>query len=226
MDAVRQDQQPDSDLQTASAPTDKTNVAATAVVAVAAQPPALVAEPPTLPQIAEPPVDPSSENRVARSVPTIAYRVTSPRVQTVSGPAVGAERSPERTPAGASKSNVVLLAGAAAAGLLFAGGIFHVTRHLSRRTHKQLVSARNGIIGALDITSPVASKQPSITSDPPDDVTRTLLERDLKPALEACNFPWSHHTDGSSGAISLPPAAAWLTQPKAKPTMEQQLADA
>ena len=215
MDAVRQDQQPDSDLQTASAPTDKANVAATAVVAVAAQPPALVAEQPTLPQIVEPPIDPSSENRVARSVPTIAYRVTLPSVQTVSGPSIGAARSPERTPAGASKSNVVLLAGAAA-GLLFAGGIFHVTRHLSRRTHKQLVSARNGIIGALDITSPVASKQPSITSDPPDDVTRTLLESDLKPALQACNFPWSHHnTGGSSGAISLPPAAAWLTRPKA-----------
>ena len=46
MDAVRQDQQPDSDLQTASAPTDKTNVAVTAVVAVASQAPALVAEPP------------------------------------------------------------------------------------------------------------------------------------------------------------------------------------
>jgi hypothetical protein len=120
---------------------------------------------------------------------------------------------------------VVLLAGAAAAGLLFAGGIFHITRHLSRRTHKQLVPARNGIIGALDIAS-VASKQPSIISDPPDDVTRTLLDRDLKPALRACNFPWSHHTDGSSGAISLPPAAAWLTRPKAKPTLEQNLADA
>jgi hypothetical protein len=180
---------------------------------VAAQPPALIAEPPTLPQIAEPPVDPSSENRVARSVPTIAYRVTPSRVQTVSGPAVEAARSPERS-ASASKSYVVLLAGAAATGLLFAGGIFHVTRHLSRRTHKQLVPARNGIIVAHDITSPVASKQPSITSDPPDDVTRTLLERDLKPALQACNFPWSHHTDGSSGAISLPPAAAWLTRPK------------
>ena len=138
-------------------------------------------------------------------------------MQTVSGTAA---RSPER-PAGASKSNVVLLAGAAA-GLLFAGGIFHVTRHLSRRKHKRLVPVRDGIIGALDITSPVASKQPSITSDPPDDVTRTLLERDLKPALQACNFPWSYHTDGSSGAISLPPAAAWLTRPKAKPTMEQQ----
>jgi hypothetical protein len=211
MDAVRQDQQPDSDLQTASAPTDKANVAATAVVAVASQPPALVAEQPTLPQIAEPPVDPSSENRIARSVPTIAYRVTPPRVQIVSGTAA---RSPER-PAGASKSNVVLLAGAAA-GLLFAGGIFHVTRHLSRRTHKQLVPATNGVIGTLDITSPVASRQPSITSDPLDDVTRTLLERDLEPALQACNFPWSHHnTGGSSGAISLPPAAAWLTRPKA-----------
>ena len=55
------------------------------------------------------------------------------------------------------------------------------------------------------------------------------LRHHLKPTLQACNIPSSHRTDGSSGAISLPPAAAWLTRPEANPRAEQtirQLADA
>ena len=51
------------------------------------------------------------------------------------------------------------------------------------------------------------------------------LGHHLKPTLEACNSPSSQHgsfptrcrTDDASGAISLPPAAAWLTRPNAKP---------
>jgi hypothetical protein len=57
--------------------------------------------------------------------------------QTVTEPTVRALRVQTVTPAAASKSNVVLLAGAAAAGLCFAGGVFHFTRrvHRSARTH-------------------------------------------------------------------------------------------
>ena len=213
-DALRQDQQRDSDLQTASAPTGETDAA-------------MAAEQPALTLVTTPSVERSSDDFVPRSVPTIAYRLPSPRAQVVPTPA-GAEHSAERASAGAGKTNVVLLAGAAAVGLLFAGGVFHFTRHLSRRAHKRLVPVRDRISRPLVITSPVAAKRPPITADPPDDLTRTLLEheRHLKPALQDCNL---RSSPGQSSAISLPHAAAWLSRPHAKPTTEpasHQLADA
>jgi hypothetical protein len=60
-----------------------------------------------------------------------------------------------------------------------------------------------------------------------DDLKRSLLalKRDLKNASEVRNLRPSRKVS-SSGAISLPPTAAWLSRPKVKPTMEQQLADA
>jgi hypothetical protein len=103
-DAVRQGQQRDSDLQTASAPKDKTDFAVTA-------------EPPGVPQVGTPSVEQSSENLIPHSVPTIAYSLSPPSAQMVSGPTAVAARTAEQTPAGASESNMVLLAGAAA-GLL------------------------------------------------------------------------------------------------------------
>jgi hypothetical protein len=213
-DAMRQDQQRDSDLQIASAPTGETDVA-------------VAAEKPPLTLVDTPSVEQSSDDLVPRSVPTIAYRLPSPRTQAVPIPA-GAEHSAERASTGAGKTNVILLAGAAAVGLLFAGGVFHFTRHLSRGAHKQLVPVRNGISGPLVSISPVAAKRPFMTADLPHDLTPTLLEleRHLKPALQECNLRSSR---GQSSAISLPHVAAWLSRPQAKPTTEpasHQLADA
>jgi len=120
-DAAWRDQQRDSDLQKASAPQDKADDA-------------VAAEPPAAPQVT-PSVQQSSESLVPHSVPTIAYRVLPPSAQTVSGPTAVAARTAEPMPAGASKSKVVVLSGAAtAAGLLFAGGVFHFTRRGQLRT--------------------------------------------------------------------------------------------
>jgi hypothetical protein len=66
------------------------------------------------------------------SVPTIAYSLSLPSAQMVSKPTVVAARIAQQTPADASESNMVLLAGAAA-GLLFAGGVFHFSRRVHLR---------------------------------------------------------------------------------------------
>jgi hypothetical protein len=118
-DAVRRGEQRYSDLQTASAPKDKTDIRVTA-------------EPPGGPQVAPPSVDQSPKNLFPPSVSTIAYGPPPPSAQMVSPTAVAA-RTTERTPAAASESNMVLLAGAAA-GLLFAGGVFHFARRGLDRT--------------------------------------------------------------------------------------------
>jgi hypothetical protein len=224
-EAVRQDQQGGSDLKARSAPASETDVAN-------------AAEPPTAPQVAAPSVEPSSENLVAHSVPTIVYRLPPPSAQTVSGPTAVAARTVEPQPAGASKSNVVLLAGAAALGLLFAAGAFHFTRHVHLRSRTRAVADRHGVRGPVVVRSLVGAKPSPMMVDPTDGLKKSLRElgHHLKPTLQAGNFPSTHRTDGSfpascrtdgsSGAIPLPPAAAWLTRPKAKPTMKQQLADA
>jgi len=80
-DALRQGQQRDSDLQTASAPEDKTDIAVTA-------------EPQAVPQVATPSVDQSSENLIPRSVPTITYRLPSPSAQTVCASLSAIDRTP------------------------------------------------------------------------------------------------------------------------------------
>ena len=196
-DAVRQE----SDLKARSAPASETDVAD-------------AAEPPTAPQVAAPSVEPSSENLIPHSVPTIAYKVLPTTTQTVVAPTIGAARVAERTPAGASTTNLVFLAGAAGAALLFAGGTFHFRRRTRRRTRTCVGTATRPVRGPASIRSPVASKRPPLTTDPADDLKRSLLERPSRVKIS------------SSGAISLPPTAAWLTRPKVKPTMEQQLADA
>lgn len=122
-DAGRQDQQRNSDLQIASAPTSKPSVAVTA-------------EPPAVMQVATPMVEQSSESAIPHSVPTIAYKVLTPSTQTVSGPTAVAARTAEPVPAGISKSNLDLLAGATA-GLLFAGGVFHFRRRGHLRSGKR-----------------------------------------------------------------------------------------
>jgi hypothetical protein len=224
-DAVRQDQQGGSHLKARSAPASETDVAD-------------AAESPTAPQVAAPSVEPSSENLIAHSVQTIPYRLPPPSAQTVSGPTAVAARTVEPQPAGASRSNVVLLAGAAALGLLFAAGAFHFTRHVHLRSRTRAVADRHGVRGPVVVRSLVGAKPSPMMVDPTDGLKKSLRElgHHLKPTLQAGNFPSTHRTDGSfpascrtdgsSGAIPLPPAAAWLTRPKAKPTMKQQLADA
>jgi hypothetical protein len=107
---------------------------------------------------------------------------------------------------------------------LFAGGTFYFTRQ-SRRSSAR--AATRTTRGPAVIRSPVAAKRPPLTNDPADDLKRSVLElkRDLKNASEVRNLRPSREKVSASGAISLPPTAAWLTRP-IKPTMEQQLADA
>ena len=156
-DAAWPDQQRDSDLQKASAPQDKAEDA-------------VAAEPPAAPQVT-PSVQQSSESLLPHSVPTIAYRVLPPSAQTVSGPTAVAARTAEPMPAGASKSNVVVLSGAAtAAGLLFAGGVFHFTRRGQLRSRKRTVADRHGV--RWQVVSWVAANPSPMTTDWADDLTR------------------------------------------------------
>ena len=225
-DALRQDQQGGSDLKALAAPASETDVAE-------------MAEPPTAPQVAAPSVESSSENLVAHSVPTIVYRLPPPSAQTVSRPTVVAARTVEPQPAGASKTNVVLLAGAAVLGLLFAAVAFHVTRHVHLRSRTRAIANQQGVRGPVAVRSSGATKPSPMMADLPEGrKTSRELGHHLKPTLEACNSPSSQHgsfpmwcrTDDASGAISLPPAAAWLTRPKAKlrvkPKQFVELADA
>ena len=180
-DTVRQDQQQGSDLQTAFAPTEKTNVA-------------VVAEPPALPQVAGPSVGPSPEILVPRSVPTITYRRPPPSAQITAGPTVSAERSAERPSAGASKSNVALVVGVAAAVLFFAGGVFHFTRRGHLRFRKRAVADRHGMRRPIVVSSSVAAKPPPVTTDWAEDLQRKLRElKRLRPdAPKSCNLSLSH----------------------------------
>ena len=212
-----QHQRHDSDLEAVSTPIGKT---------------AAAADPPAIPQITTPSVGQSSANLTARSVPTVRYRVLPTTTQTVlEPPTVGAARIADRAPAGASNTNLVLLAGAAAAALLFAGGTFHFRRQTRRRTRTSVDATRHAIRGSALIRSPVAAKRPPSTTDPADDLKQSLLElkRDLKNASEACNLRLSRGKGSSSGPVSLPRSAAWLRRPKANPPAEQtirELADA
>lgn len=207
IDAGQQDQQVDGDQQTPSAQTDHTNIA-------------LPAEQMALPQAAASLVQPSSEYLVPRSVPTITYRRPPPSAQTAARPAVSAARSAEQTSPGAGNSNIVLLAGAAAAGLLFAGGVVHFTRRVRRRSRKHAVTDRRGDrVPAVSRLS-VAAKLPPMTTDPADDRRPRELRRDLKRASEARNLIPSDRKHASSSAMSLPHASAWLSRPQAEPSMK------
>jgi hypothetical protein len=212
-DAVQEEQQRDSNQQIASAPTSKSVVVATT-------------EPLAAAQVITPSVEQSSEKLIPRSVPTIAYRVLSPSALTVSEPTAVAARTVQPTPARTSNSNVALLAGAAA-GLLFAGGIFHFTRHRLRRSGKRFVANRHAVRGPVVLRSSVASNPPAMTNDWAEDLRRKLreLNRDRPSAPQADNLPLSHQRD----AVALPHAAAWLKRPKVKMAKEQtsrQFADA
>ena len=202
-DAVRQDQQGGSDLKARSAPASETDVAE-------------AAEPPTAPQIAAPSVGLWSENLVAHSVPTVVYKLPPPSAQTVSRPTVVAARTVEPLPAGASKSDVVLLAGSAVLGLLFAAVAFHVTRHVHLRSRTRAIANRQGVRGPVALRSSGATKPSPMIADLPE-AERPTLEACNSPSSQHGSFPTWCHTDDASGAISLPPAAAWLARPNPEP---------
>ena len=200
-----QDQRRDSDLQAVSTPMGKTAVAA---------------ELPTVPQAAIPSVEQSSANLTARTVPIIAYRVLPTNTQTVLAPTGGAARIAERVPAGASNANLVVLAGAAGAALLFAGGTLRFKRQNRQRARIYVGAATRGSSVAKSMA---AAKRTPVTTDPADDLKRSLLElkRDPKNVSEASDLRSSRGKgSSSSGAVSLPHAAAWLNRSQAKPRTE------
>jgi hypothetical protein len=195
---LRQDQQVDGDPQATSTQTDHSDTA-------------LSAKQMTLPPEAAPSIDPSPEYLVPRSIPTIAYRRPPSSPQTVLGSTTGADGA-KRASAGADDFNIGLLAGAAAAGLLFAGGVFHLTRQVNRRARKR------GVREAAVVRSSVAAKLAPPTSGPADDLKRSLreLKRDLKRASGTYNLSPSSRKRAPSTAISLPHASDWLSRPEAE----------
>ena len=207
-EAARQDQQGgDSDLRTAFAPPDKTDVA-------------VAAKMPPRPQAATPSTEQPPDDLIPRSVPTIVYRLPTVSAQTVTAPTVPALSVRTVTPAATSKSNVVLLAGAAAAALCFAGGVFHFTRRVHRSERLDAAADGHGVrepVGCRPLVD-------VITSDLVEGVEQGL--RDLKQRnRETLLLSDEAHDDT---AVFLPHAAAWLSQPKAKPRTpaNYELADA
>ena len=210
-EAARQDQQGgDSDLQTAFAPPDKTDGAVAAKL-------------PPMPQAATPSTEQPPDDLIPRSVSTIVYRLPTANAQTVTAPTVPAPSVRTMTPAATSKSNVVLLAGVAAAALCFAGGVFHFTRRVHRSVRLDAVADGHGV------REPVGGRSlvDAITSDLVQGVEQGLrnLKRDQQRSRET--LPLSDEKRDDT-AVFLPHAAAWLSGPKAKPrTLANcQLADA
>ena len=138
-------------------------------------------------QVTAPSVEPSSENLAAHSVPTIVYRLPPHSAQPVSRPTAVAARTVEVQPAGASKTNVVLLAGAAVLGLLFAAVAFHVTRHVHLRSRTRAIADQQGVIGPVTVRSSFATKPSPMMADLPEGRKTSLRElgHHLKPTLEA-----------------------------------------
>jgi hypothetical protein len=212
-EAAQQDQQGgDSELQTAFAPADKdkTDVAVDAKL-------------PLMPQAATPSIEQPSDDLIPRSVPTIVYKLPTASAQTVTEATVPALSVRTVTPAVTSKSNVVVLAGAAAAALCFAGAIFHFTRrvHRSSRLH--------AVADGHRVREPVGGRSlvDAIASDLVEGVEQGLrnLKRDQQRNRE--NLPLSDEPPDDT-AVFLPHAAAWLSPPKAKPRtpVNYQLAEA
>ena len=171
---VREAPRRDSDLQTASALKDKTDIAVTFVSQA-------------VPQVAASSVKQSTENLLPHSVPTIAYSLSPASAQMVSGPTAVAARVAQQTPADASESNMVLLAGAAA-GLLFAGGIFHFTRCGRLPSRKHVVADRT-VVGSSG-----PAKPPPMTTVLVEDLARKLreLKRDRPGPRGAYKLPRLH----------------------------------
>jgi len=204
-EAARQDQQGgDSDLQTALAPTDKTDVAVAAKL-------------PPMPQAATPSTEQPPDDLIPRNVPTIVYRVPRASAQTVTESTVPA--IPVRTvteAAATTRSNVVLLAGAAAGALCFACGVFHFTRRVHRSPRLDAVADEHGVGEPVGGTSLV------------DVITSDCIDVELKQGQQLNCENLSLLDEIHDDAVFLPHAAAWLSAPKAKPRTpaNYQLADA
>jgi hypothetical protein len=163
-----------------------------------------------MPQAAAPSVEQSLENLVPRSVPIIVYRLPTPSAQTVIEPTAPALSVRTVTPAATSKSNVIVLAGAAAAALCFAGGVFHFTRRVHRSARLHAVADGHGV------REPVGGRSlvDEITSDFVEGVEQGLrnLKRDQQRNRE--NLHGSDEAQDDT-AVFLPHAAAWLSRPNA-----------
>jgi hypothetical protein len=212
-EAARQDQQSENDP--ASAPSDNTAVDAASKLPVTSQ-------------AASPSIERSSDDLVPRSVPTVVYKLPPAGVQTVKEPTVPAQSLRTVTPAATSKSNVALLAGAAIAGLCFAGGVFHFTRRVHRSARLHTVAYGPGGREEPVGVRPLVDEIPlPITSGLVEGVEQSLrdLKRYRRRARENLSLSSETYDDG---AVSLPHAAAWLSRPKAKPRAPSnyQLAEA
>jgi hypothetical protein len=198
VDAARQSHQPRGELLNTSAPTEETNVA-------------VAAEPPVVPHTVAPSTEQSSENLVPHTVPTIKYLPSSPIAVTASEKAV----SVARTPASESKTNVAFLVGAAVVGLLFAAGIFHVTRRIQRTPRVQrFMHGRSGEpVGIRPLSKTTALP---MTSNLREDA-RHELRRDQQRTRK---YLLSSDDRRDASAVLLPPAAAWLGRLKDSPTAE------
>jgi len=202
-DAKPQDQH--SEVEAASVPIGKSPVVATAELQ-------------SVPQIATPAVEQASENLIPRSVPIIVYKQPSASSETVRAPAA-AKRGTNRASVDASKSKGVLIAGAAAAGLLFAGGAFLLKGRVYRRSDKHALSDRRSVRSAIGNSSSVAQKLAPIAADLATEQIHRKLERDLNRVFAATNSSRSDRRQpSSSGAISLPHASAWLSRVYIEPS--------
>jgi hypothetical protein len=202
--AATQDQQRDGDVLAASRSTNTDVASANEQSAVL--------------QIASPLTQQSSQSLVPRSVPTITYRVPPRDAPTVQERKVDPPIAGSRTPIGAGRSKVILLAGAAAAGLFFAGGVFHFARRIQPRFR---VRVGANCHDAAEQTSSVIPEHSSRTTSPADDLEQSLraLTRNLQRASKMQDSHLSF-ADDPKPAISLPPAAAWLNRVRAEPTIE------
>jgi hypothetical protein len=211
---VQQKQQCDTDLQTASAPTDNAHFASTV-------------PPPAVSQAPDPSAKQSSDDLVPRSVPTVVYRLPLARAQIVTEPTILALPAQTVTPPAANRSNVVLLAGAAAVGLLFAAGIFHFTGRVHRELRRHVVADGDCVREPVGVEPLVDAMPLPMTTDLVEDVDQGQRnpKRDRRRTRE--NWPLSNETRDDT-AVFLPHAAAWLSRPKAKARMQAsyELADA
>jgi hypothetical protein len=210
-EAARQDQQGgDSDLQTAFAPSDKTDVAVAAKL-------------PPMPQAATPSTEHPPDDLIPRSVSTVVYRLPTASAKTVTEPTAPALPVRTVTPAATSKSNAVLLAGAAAAALCFAGGVFHFTRRVHRSVRLDSVADGHDVRVSVGDRSLVDT----ITSDLVEGVEQGLCNLKRDQQRNYVNLPLSDETHDEP-TVFLPHAAGWLSQPKAKSRTpaNYQLADA
>jgi hypothetical protein len=209
--ALPDQQASDSDLQTVFARPAKTDVAVAAKLSPA--------------QAATPSTKQPSDDLGPRSIPTIVYRSPTAGAQTATASTVPAASVRAVTPAATNiKSNVVVLAGAAAAALCFAGAVFHFTRRVHHGGRLDTVADEHGGVGE---SVGGGTSVDAITSDLIEDVEYGLrdLLRDQQRSRETLVV--SDETQDDS-TVFLPHAAAWLSGPKTKSRTPEnyQLADA